>query len=64
MFERMEVAELVYEGGKPSRTPTIAESNRDGHVRKRKGRESALPNNPEKGRAGKRKTKMLVVICK
>ena len=37
MFERMEVAEKVYEGGTPYKTQTRAEANRHGHVRKQKG---------------------------
>ena len=57
MPERMEVAEQVYEGGTPSKIPTSAEANRDGHVSKRMGGESASPTNPEKVRAGKCKTK-------
>ena len=55
MFEHMEVAEQVYAGGTPSKTPTRAESNRGSHVRKRKGWETASPTNPKKGRTGKRK---------
>ena len=34
MFERMKVSEQVYKEGAPSKTPTMAESNRDIHVRK------------------------------
>ena len=56
MLERMEVAEHVYEGGTPSKIPTREYANRDGHVRKLKGGESASPTNPEKGRDGKWKT--------
>ena len=56
MFERMEVAEQVYEGGTPSKIPNRAESSCDGHVRKQKGGESAQPTNPEKSRSGKYKT--------
>ena len=41
MLERMEVAEHVYEGGTPSKIPTREYANRDGHVRKLKGGESA-----------------------
>ena len=37
-----------------------ADANRGNHVRKRKGGKSALPNNLEKGRYGKRKTKNAV----
>ena len=58
MFERMEVAEQVYEGGTPSKIPTRAETNREGHVRKQKLGEAASPANPETDRAGKRRTKM------
>ena len=57
MFERMEVSEQGYEEGTSCKTPTSEEANRDGHVRKWKGGEAASPTIPEKGRAGKRKTK-------
>ena len=57
MFERMEVSEQVYKWGTPYKILTRAESNRESHVRKRKGLEVSLPTNPKKGRAGKRKTK-------
>ena len=57
MFERMEAAEQVYKGVTPSKIPTREEANRDVHVRKQKGGESALPTNTKKGRAGKHKTK-------
>ena len=53
IFECMEVAEHVYEGGTPYKIPTREESNRDGYVRKWKGGESASPTKPEKGRTGK-----------
>ena len=54
----MEVAEQVYEEGTPSKTPIREEANRDGHIRKQKGGESASPTNSEKDRAVKHKTKM------
>ena len=57
MFEQTEIAEQVYEGGTPSKTPTRADANREGHIRKCKGGESASPTNPKKGRSDKRKTK-------
>ena len=57
MFERMEVAEQVYEEVTTSKIPTREEANRDGNVRKQKGGESASTTNPEKGCAGKRKKK-------
>ena len=57
MFERMEVAEQLYEGGTPSKIPTWSEANLDIHVRKQKGEESSWPTNLKKCRAGKRKTK-------
>ena len=56
----MEIAEQVYEGQTPYRKIPRADANRDSHVRNRKGGESALPTNPEKGRAVKRKTKNAV----
>ena len=57
MFKHMKVAEQVYEGVTPSKTPTMVESNSDGHINKRKGGEATSPTNPKKGRVGKRKTK-------
>ena len=56
MFEHIEIAELVYEGGTLSKiTKHTANSNRNSHDRKRKGRKAALSTNPEKGRSRKRK---------
>ena len=46
MFERMEVAEQVYEGGTPSKIPNRAESSCDGHVRKQKRRRIRLAYQP------------------
>ena len=46
IFERMEVAEQVYEWGKTYKTPTRVEANRDGQFRKLKGRKAASPTNP------------------
>ena len=57
MFERMEIAEQVYDRQTPSKKRLRSDSNHDSHVRKRKGVESASPANPKKSRAGKRKTK-------
>ena len=57
MFEQMEVAEQVHKGGESYKTPTKAESNRDGHFRKQKGWEAASSTRSEKLRSGKRKTK-------
>ena len=57
MFERMDISEQVYKGGTPSKTPTREESNRDGHVRKWEGGETASSTNRDKGRTRKRKTK-------
>ena len=58
MFDRMKIAEQVYKGGTPSKTPTREESNNDGHVRKLKGGEDASPTNPNKVRASKLKKKI------
>ena len=58
MFERIEVAEQVYEGGTPSKMPIRAVANHDGHIWKRKVVEAVSPTNPEKGRYGKRRKKM------
>ena len=56
MSDCMEVAEQVYEGGKPSKIPAGGKSNRDSHAGKQKGGEYASPTNTKNGRAGKRKT--------
>ena len=55
MFERMDIAEKVYEGVTPSKTTTREESYHASHVRKCKGGEATSPTNPEKGCTGKRK---------
>ena len=55
MFERMEIAEQVYEGWTPSKTATRAEADRAIHGRKRKGVESVSPTNPENCCTDKRK---------
>ena len=55
MFERMEIAEAIYEGGAPSKNSQQAEADRSSFGRKQKGEGSASPSNPEKGRADKRK---------
>ena len=57
MFEQMEISEQVYEVKSPSRKIIMEDTNHDSHVRKRKGGEFASPVNPDKGRAGKNKTK-------
>ena len=57
MFEQMEVSKQFYKGVTPSKTTTRIESNRDGHISKRKGGEDASPTNPKKGCTGKRETK-------
>ena len=51
--ERMEIVGQVYEGGKPYKTINRADSNRAGHIRNKKGGQSAFPSKPEKGRSGK-----------
>ena len=61
MFERMEVAEQAYKGGKPSKTPTRSEANRAVHVRKLNKGEFNLLTKPKKGRTGKLKTKMQAI---
>ena len=57
MFELIEVREKVYKGGTPSKIPIRVDVNRASNGRKLKRGEAALPTNPEKGRAGKRRTK-------
>ena len=57
IFKQMEIAEQVCEGQTPSKKTPKSYWNYDSHVRKRKGGETALPNNPKKGRAVKSKTK-------
>ena len=52
----MGIAEQVYKVKSPSKTIS-ADANRDSHVRKLKGGETASPINPEEGRSCKRKTK-------
>ena len=61
MFELIEVFEQIYKGVTPSKTPTTAEANIDGHIRGKNGGEAALPTNPEKGRDGKRKKKIQAI---
>ena len=62
MFERMEIAEQVYEGKSPSKIIIREDANYDSHVRKRKGRESASPTNPKKVRTGNNKTRNAVSL--
>ena len=50
MFKQIKIAEQVYEGGTPSKTPIREDTNNDSHVRKRIGGEAASPTNPEKFR--------------
>ena len=55
MFDRMESAEQVEKGEKPSKNTQRAESDHSSLGRKKKGGGSASPSNPEKGCDGKRK---------
>ena len=55
MFERMEIVEVIYEGGATSKNNSRAESDPTISGRKKKGGASASPSNPEQGRNGKRK---------
>ena len=55
MFEHMEIAEVIYEGGTPSKDNQRAEADRVSSVRNKKGGASASPPNPEQGCASKRK---------
>ena len=57
MFELVEVAEQVCEGGVPSKFPTRVEANSDSHVRQKNGGGAASPTNPDKVHSGKCKTK-------
>ena len=56
MFKQIEIAEQVYKGQTPLKK-LIPYANRDSRVRKRKGGESALPTNSNKGCADKLKKK-------
>ena len=58
MFKLMEIAEQVYKGQSPSLKNISADANRDIHVMKIMGGGDNSPKNPERGRAGKRKTKI------
>ena len=60
MFDKIEIAEQVYEGKSLSKRIIRADAKRDSHVRKRKVVEATLPNNLKKVRAGKGKTKNAV----
>ena len=62
MFKPMEISEQVYEGKPPSKKIIRADANRDSHVREKKGGEDASPNNSEKGRTGKLKTRNAVSL--
>ena len=57
LFERMEIAEKIYEGRNTPKTPTREDSNRASLDRKKKLGEAASPNNPKMGHSGKCKTK-------
>ena len=57
MSERMEISEQFYKGRTPSKAPIRVDSNRESHVRKHKGGESASSIKPKKGGSDKRKTK-------
>ena len=46
MFERMEIAEAIYEGGAHSKKTQRVEADRAGYGRKKKGGASASPPNP------------------
>ena len=60
MFEQIKIAEQVYERETTSKAIKMSDANRDSRVSKRKGRESALPTNPKKGRTDNLKTKNVV----
>ena len=53
MFERMYIAEQVYEGGTPSKNTNRVETEHDIHCRKREGGGPTSPTKPDKGRANK-----------
>ena len=53
MFKRTVITEQVYKGVKPPKTTNWIDANRAGHIRNKKGVESASPPKPEKGRSGK-----------
>ena len=57
MFERMDIADQVYEGGTPYKNNHRVEANRAIHERKHKLGRAAFPTNLEKGRTRKRKRK-------
>ena len=61
MFERMEIAKHVYEGGIPSKITTREYANHVSDYRKHKGGESASPNNPKKILSSKRKKIMQAI---
>ena len=55
MFERMEMAEEIYEGVSPSKNNQQAEADRSSSGRNKNGGASTSPSNTKQGRAGKRK---------
>ena len=55
MFERMEIAEAIYEGGAPSKNNQQVEFDRASSGRKKKGGASTSPSNPDQGHTGKSK---------
>ena len=61
MFERMVIAEQVFKCGNISKNTNRAEANHESRERKHKVGEAASPINPEKGRAGKRKTNVQAI---
>ena len=64
MFGRMEIAEQMYKVKSLSKTNIRSDVNRESHISKRKWGEASSPNNPEKGRTGKRKTNNAVSLSK
>ena len=61
MFERMEIAKHVYEGGIPSKITTREYANHVSDYRKHKGGESASPTNTKKILSSKRKKIMQAI---
>ena len=62
MFDRIEIAEHIYEGQTQSKKIPRADSNCDSHVRKRSGGEDTSTTNLDKGRSDKHKTKNAVSL--
>ena len=59
MFKKMKSLNRFTKDKHPLKIP-MPDANRDSNARKRKGGEAALPINPKKGHAGKRRTKNTV----